>query len=112
LGSSSEVRLVKGDLHVTVREGTASLGRSARKNGDIAALVSYDDRLGVLTPNATMPYYIVFADLTRGPIAIEMPPNVRGGRNDAQRGLPGAGRAGKYLVLGSGQNAACDFTAP
>ena len=64
IGIQFEVRLVKGDLHVTVREGTASLGRSARKSGDTAALVSYDDSLGVLTPNATTPYYIVLADLT------------------------------------------------
>src|SRR4029078_963114 len=27
-------------------------------NGDIAAITSYDDRLGILTPNATTPYYI------------------------------------------------------
>ena len=76
------------------------------KNGDIAALLSYDDRLGVLTPNATTPYYLVFADLTSGPLVIDMPPNVRGGLSDAwQRGMPGAGKAGRYLVLGPGQKA-------
>jgi len=76
------------------------------KNGDIAALLSYDDRLGALTPNATTPYYYVFADLTSGPIVIELPPNVRGGLSDAwQRGMPGAGKAGRYLVLGPGQKA-------
>jgi len=83
------------------QHGQESFGAN---NGDIAALLSYDDRLGVLTPNATTPYYLVFADLTRGPIVIEVPPNVRGGLSDAwQRGLPDAGRAGKYLVLGPGQ---------
>jgi hypothetical protein len=43
--------------------GHASFGAG---NGDIAALLDYDDRLGVLTPNATTPYCIVFADLTSG----------------------------------------------
>src|SRR6476661_344126 len=58
-------------------------------NGDIAAVVSYDDRLGILTPNATTPYYLVFNDLSGGPIVIDMPPNVRGGLSDAwQQALP------------------------
>src|SRR6476620_3130619 len=73
------------------QRGQASFGA---KNGDIAALLSYDDRLGVLTPNATTPYYIVFADLATGPLIIEMPPNVRGGLSDAwQRGLPDTGKS-------------------
>jgi hypothetical protein len=78
-------------------------------DGDIAALLGYDDRLGVLTPNATTPYYIVFADLNAGPFIIDMPPNVRGGLSDAwQRALPGTGESGKYLVLGPGQKAPAD----
>jgi hypothetical protein len=88
------------------QRGQASFGA---KNGDIAALLSYDDRLGVLTPNATTPYYIVFADLATGPLIIEMPPNVRGGLSDAwQRGLPETGKSAKYLVLGPGQEAPAD----
>src|SRR6187549_872937 len=43
------------------QQGQASFGAG---HGDIAALLSFDDRLGVLTPNATTPYYIVFGDLT------------------------------------------------
>src|SRR5437868_112925 len=39
------------------QHGHASFGAGS---GDIAALLSYDDRLGVLTPNATTPYYLVF----------------------------------------------------
>jgi len=87
----------------------ARAGVVRRQEGDIAALLSYDDRLGVLTPNATTPYYIVFADLATGPLIIEMPPNVRGGLSDAwQRGLPDTGKSAKYLVLGPGQEAPAD----
>jgi len=79
------------------------------KSGDIGQFLSYDDRLGVLTPNATTPYYLVFADLTAGPLVIDMPPNVRGGPIDAwQRSLPDAAKSGKYLVLGPGQDAPAD----
>src|SRR6476660_4575714 len=67
------------------QRGQASFGAG---NGDIAALLSYDDRLGVLTPNATTPYYIAFGDLTAGPLVIDMPPNVRGAISDGwQRAL-------------------------
>jgi hypothetical protein len=84
----------------------ASFGAS---NGDIAALLSFEDRLGVLTPNATTPYYLVFADLAEGPLVIDMPPNVRGGLSDAwQRALPDTNRSAKYLVLGPGQEAPAD----
>ena len=88
------------------QHGQASFGA---KNGDIDALLSYDDRRGVLTPNATTPYYVVFADLTAGPFVIDMPPNVRGGMSDAwQRGLPDTHKSAKYLVLGPGQEAPAD----
>ena len=84
----------------------ASFGAS---NGDIAALLSFEDRLGVLTPNATTPYYLVFADLAEGPLVIDIPPNVRGGLSDAwQRALPDTNRSAKYLVLGPGQEAPAD----
>src|SRR6476660_1900993 len=42
------------------QHGQASFGATS---GDIAEILSYDDRLGILTPNATTPYYIVFSDL-------------------------------------------------
>jgi hypothetical protein len=83
------------------QRGLASFGAG---NGDIAAILSYDDRLGILTPNATTPYYIVFDDLSSGPIVIDMPPNVRGGLSDAwQHALPNTTQSAKYLVLGPGQ---------
>src|SRR4029077_11687712 len=56
------------------QRGQASFGAG---DGDIASLLTYDDRLGVLTPNATTPYYLIFADLSGGPFVIDMPPNVR-----------------------------------
>jgi hypothetical protein len=85
------------------QHGQASFGAD---NGDIAAILSYDDRLGILTPNATTPYYIVFGDLTAGPAVISMPPNVRGGLSDGwQQALPDTNKSAKYLVLGPGQEA-------
>src|SRR5580765_4623822 len=88
------------------QRGQASFGAG---NGDIAALLAYEDRLGVLTPNATTPYYLVFNDLTAGPLVISMPPNVRGGLSDAwQQALPDTNKSAKYLVLGPGQEAPAD----
>jgi hypothetical protein len=88
------------------QQGQASFGATS---GDIAEILSYDDRLGILTPNATTPYYIVFADLSGGPLIIDMPPNVRGGLSDAwQRALPDTNKSAKYLVLGPGQEAPAD----
>jgi hypothetical protein len=88
------------------QHGQASFGAG---NGDIAAILSYGDRLGILTPNATTPYYIVFDDLSSGPLVIDLPPNVRGGLSDGwQRALPNTTRSAKYLVLGPGQEAPTD----
>jgi hypothetical protein len=90
------------------QHGQASFGAG---NGDIAALLSYDDRLGVLTPNATTPYYLAFADLTAGPFVIDMPPNVRGALSDGwQHALPDTHKSAKYLVLGPGQDAPADVS--
>jgi hypothetical protein len=78
-------------------------------NGDIAALLSFDDRLGVLTPNATTPYYLIFADLTAGPFVIDMPPNVRGAISGAwQQAIPDTNRSARYLLLGPGQEPPAD----
>jgi hypothetical protein len=88
------------------QRGQASFGAG---NGDIASLLSYEDRLGVLTPNATTPYYLIFADLSAGPFVIDMPPNIRGGMSDAwQHALPDTAQSGKYLLLGPGQEAPKD----
>ena len=88
------------------QHGQASFGAG---NGDIAEVLSYDDRLGILTPNATTPYYVVFDDLAAGPLVIDLPPNVRGGLSDGwQHALPDTTRSAKYLVLGPGQETPTD----
>jgi hypothetical protein len=75
------------------------------KNGQIVAILSYEARRGILTANATTPYYLGFADLSSGPLVLEMPPRgVQGGINDAwQNALPDSEAPAKYLVLGPGQ---------
>jgi hypothetical protein len=80
------------------------------KNGQIVALLSYEARRGVLTANATTPYYLGFADLSPGPLVLVMPPRgVQGGTSDAwQMAIPQTETPGKYLVLGPGQKAPAD----
>jgi len=84
------------------------------KNGQIVAILSYEARRGILTANATTPYYLGFADLTSGPLILEMPARgVQGAINDAwQNAIPGTEKPGRYLVLAPGQktpDAAADF---
>jgi hypothetical protein len=86
------------------------------RNGQIVAILSLEARRGILTANATTPYYIAFADLSPGPLAMVIPPRgVQGGINDAwQRTIPGTESPGTYLVLAPGQKAPGDtaeFTA-
>ena len=78
-------------------------GLSAR-NGQIVAILSYESRRGVLTANATTPYYLGFADLSSGPLVLEMPARgVQGGISDAwQNNVPDSEAPAKYLVLGPG----------
>ena len=83
-------------------------------NGQIVAFLSYTDKLGILTPNATTPYYIGFVDLARsGPLVIEMPPSgIRGGLVDIwQAAMQGCAPGGKYLILGPGQEQPADLGA-
>jgi len=77
------------------------------KNGQIVSILSYEARRGILTANATTPYYLGFADLSAGPLVLEMPSQgVQGGTSDAwQMNIPGTEASGKYLVLGPGQKA-------
>ena len=74
------------------------------KNGQVVAILSYEARRGILTANATTPYYLGFADLSAGPLVVEMPARgVQGAINDAwQNGIPGTEKPGKYLVLAPG----------
>jgi hypothetical protein len=75
------------------------------KNGQIVAILSYEARRGILTANATTPYYLGFADLSAGPLVMVIPPHgVQGGISDAwQRTIPGTESPGTYLVLAPGQ---------
>src|ERR1700757_5335478 len=80
---------------------TKGLGAS---NGQIVAILSYEARRGILTANATTPYYLGFTDLSSGPWLLEMPPRgVQGAMTDAwQNAIPGTDAPGRYLVLGPG----------
>jgi len=80
------------------------------KNGQVVSILSYEARRGILTANATTPYYIGFADLSAGPLVLEMPASgVQGGISDAwQNAIPGAERPGRHLVLAPGQEAPAD----
>ena len=80
------------------------------RNGQIVAILSYEARQGILTANATTPYYLGFADLSAGPLVLVMPPRgVQGATSDAwQMALEQSGKPGKYLVLGPGQKTPAD----
>src|SRR4030095_4677171 len=75
------------------------------KNGQIVSILSLQTRRGLLTANATTPYYLGFADLSDGPLVMVLPEQgVQGGISDAwQRTIPGTESPGTYLVLAPGQ---------
>jgi len=53
------------------------------RNGQIVAILSLEARRGILTANATTPYYLGFADLSAGPLVMVIPPRgVQGGISD------------------------------
>src|SRR5580700_11123649 len=83
------------------------------RNGQIVAILSYEAKRGILTANATTPYYLEFADLSSGPLVLEMPARgVQGAMNDSwQHAIPGTGASGKYLVLAPAQKAPDDVAA-
>jgi len=70
------------------------------RNGQIVAILSYEARRGILTANATTPYYLGFADLSAGPLVLDLPARgVQGGASDAwQTTIPGTETAGKYPI--------------
>jgi hypothetical protein len=81
---------------------------------DLVHYVTYRDRLGLITANATTPYILNFFDLSvTGPLVIELPAGpTAGGISDFwQREIavlgemgPDAGRGGTTLVVGPGQD--------
>src|SRR6201987_4014442 len=82
------------------------------KNGQIVAILSLEARRGILTANATTPYYLGLADLSSGPLVIVSPPSgVQGGISDGwQQTIPDTESPGTYLVLAPGQKAPDDVT--
>lgn len=82
---------------------------------DLVRYVTYRDRLGLITANATTPYILNFFDLSEsGPLVLDLPPgHTAGGISDfwqreiAATGEMGAdrGAGGKYLVLAPGEEA-------
>ncbi len=80
---------------------------------DFGVAITYEERLGILTPNVVTPYIGGATDLGRtGPLVLDMPAGAIAGVVDDfwQRpvtdvGLsgPDQGRGGKYLLLGPGQ---------
>jgi hypothetical protein len=84
-------------------------------SGDLVLYQSYEDKLGILTANATTPYIIAFIDLSKtGPMVLEMPPgHIAGGLGDFwQREMgvmgemgPDQGKGGKFLIVPPGQKA-------
>lgn len=75
------------------------------RNGQIVSILSYEARRGILTANATTPYYLGFADLSSGPLVMQMPASgVQGGISDAwQNNIPDSEAPARYLLLGPGQ---------
>jgi len=84
-------------------------------SSDLVHYVSYADRLGLITANATTPYTLNFFDLAEtGPLVIELPPGpTAGGISDfwerecavlGEMG-PDRGRGGRHVVVGPGQDA-------
>ncbi len=87
-------------------------------SNDLVFYNSYEDKLGILTANATTPYIINFIDLSKnGPTVIEMPAgHTAGGLGDfwqreqaviGEMG-PDKGKGGKYVLVPPGHK---DFKA-
>lgn len=93
------------------REATQKFGAG---NLDIVSYATYEQKLGILTANATTPYLVGFTNLGEtGPLVIEIPAGPTAGLvNDfwhrivTDMGLtgPDQGKGAKYLVVGPGQS--------
>jgi hypothetical protein len=81
-------------------------------SSDLVHYVSYRDRLGLITANATTPYTLGFFDLSEtGPLVVELPagPTAGGASDFWQREIgvmgemgPDKGRGGKHLIVPPG----------
>ena len=82
---------------------------------DLVHYATYQDKLGILTANATTPYTMAFIDLTKtGPVMIELPAGpTAGGLSDfwqREFGIlgemgPDQGRGGRHVIVPPGQQA-------
>ena len=80
------------------------------KNLDYVDYLTFTDKLGLLTANATTPYLIAFPNMKEtGPLVVEIPPGATAGGildfwqrplSDTGQTGPDKGAGGKYLVLG------------
>lgn len=97
--------------------GFAEWQASAAKNlgaGDLdyVTYLTVEDKLGILTPNASTPYIIAYPDLSKtGPLVVEVPPGPSAGGvldfwqrpiTDTGFAGPDKGEGAKYLVLPPG----------
>ena len=83
-------------------------------SSDIAHYVSYRDRLGLITANATTPYILNFFDLSEtGPLVVELPagPTAGGVSDFWQREIgvmgemgPDKGNGGKHIIIPPGMS--------
>ena len=81
---------------------------------DLVQYLSYRDRLGLITANATTPYILNFIDLGEtGPLVVELPPGrpragcrISGSASSRSwaRWGPISGRGGKHLIVPPGQD--------
>jgi hypothetical protein len=81
-------------------------------NLDFVDYLTFTDKLGLLTANATTPYLMAFPNLKEsGPLVMEIPPGPTAGGvvdfwqrpiSDSGQTGPDKGAGGKYLILGPG----------
>lgn len=81
-------------------------------NLDFVDYLTFTDKLGLLTANATTPYVMAFPNMKdTGPLVLEIPPGPTAGAvldfwqrplSDTGQTGPDKGAGGKYLVLGPG----------
>jgi hypothetical protein len=82
------------------------------RNGQLVSFLTFDEKLGILTPNFTTPYICTTADLQKsGPLVLEIPQGLMAGmildfwqRVCADLGVvgPDQGKGGKFLMLPPG----------
>ena len=83
------------------------------QNGQWVSYRTFDEKLGILTPNFTTPYAVGFCNLSEtGPLVIDFPKGLLGGmimdfwqRTLSDLGMigPDKGQGGKFLIIGPGQ---------